>query len=206
MTLRMSAVAVCRSSASRVSLNSRAFSMAITAWSAKLCRSASSSAVNGSELVAIDDEGADRLAVAPQRRAAHRAGARGAGMWQAWPVGHRRIDMVEVGNVNLPVPGNHRRPAGSGRRPAFPIAVRPRVSAWRCHRSDRIVPIRRPRRCGSRRSGRRTGGHWFPRSAAANDRHRRRRWRWCAGYRRWRSAAPAQSASSPRSRAFSVAS
>ena len=36
MTFRMSAVAVCRSSASCVSLNSRAFSMAITAWSAKV--------------------------------------------------------------------------------------------------------------------------------------------------------------------------
>jgi hypothetical protein len=34
MTFRISAVAVCRSSASRVSLNRRAFSMAITAWSA----------------------------------------------------------------------------------------------------------------------------------------------------------------------------
>ena len=36
ITFRMSAVAVCRSSASRVSLNSRTFSMAITAWSAKV--------------------------------------------------------------------------------------------------------------------------------------------------------------------------
>jgi len=37
MIRRMSLVAVCRSSASRVSLNRRAFSMAITAWSAKAC-------------------------------------------------------------------------------------------------------------------------------------------------------------------------
>ncbi len=37
ITFRMSAVAVCRSSASLVSLNSRVFSMAITAWSAKVC-------------------------------------------------------------------------------------------------------------------------------------------------------------------------
>ena len=37
ITFRMSAVAVCRSSASWVSLNSRAFSIAITAWSAKVC-------------------------------------------------------------------------------------------------------------------------------------------------------------------------
>ncbi len=36
ITFRMSAVAVCRSSASCVSLNSRTFSIAITAWSAKV--------------------------------------------------------------------------------------------------------------------------------------------------------------------------
>jgi hypothetical protein len=36
MTFRISAVAVCRSSASLVSLNSRTFSIAITAWSAKV--------------------------------------------------------------------------------------------------------------------------------------------------------------------------
>ena len=36
MTLRISAVAVCRSSASLVSLNRRTFSIAITAWSAKV--------------------------------------------------------------------------------------------------------------------------------------------------------------------------
>ena len=39
MTFRMSAVAVCRSSASLVSLNSRAFSTAITAWSANVHKS-----------------------------------------------------------------------------------------------------------------------------------------------------------------------
>ena len=37
ITLRISAVAVCRSSASLVSLNRRTFSIAITAWSAKVC-------------------------------------------------------------------------------------------------------------------------------------------------------------------------
>src|SRR5262245_52440694 len=37
ITFRMSAVAVCRSSASLVSLNSRTFWIAITAWSAKVC-------------------------------------------------------------------------------------------------------------------------------------------------------------------------
>ena len=41
MTLSTSEVAVCRSSASLVSLNRRTFSIAITAWSAKVLRSAS---------------------------------------------------------------------------------------------------------------------------------------------------------------------
>ena len=45
MTCRISAVAVCCSSASFVSLNSRAFWIAITAWSAKVCSSASSLSV-----------------------------------------------------------------------------------------------------------------------------------------------------------------
>ena len=40
MTLSTSAVAVCCSSASLVSLNRRTFSIAITAWSAKVCASA----------------------------------------------------------------------------------------------------------------------------------------------------------------------
>ena len=42
MTSSTSDVAVCCSSASRVSLNRRTFSMAITAWSAKVCSSATS--------------------------------------------------------------------------------------------------------------------------------------------------------------------
>ncbi len=46
MTLRTSAVAVCRSSASCVSLKSRAFWIAITAWSAKVFRSAASLSLN----------------------------------------------------------------------------------------------------------------------------------------------------------------
>ena len=47
MTLRMSAVAVCRSSASFVSLNWRTFSMAITAWSAKVLSSSTCESLNG---------------------------------------------------------------------------------------------------------------------------------------------------------------
>ena len=47
ITLRMSAVAVCRSSASCVSLNSRTFSIAMTAWSAKVRSSSTWCAENG---------------------------------------------------------------------------------------------------------------------------------------------------------------
>jgi hypothetical protein len=47
ITFRMSAVAVCRSSASLVSLNSRAFSIAMTACAAKFCSSAISSPAKG---------------------------------------------------------------------------------------------------------------------------------------------------------------
>ena len=46
ITLRMSAVAVCRSSASLVSLNSRVFSIAIRAWSRKDSASAISLSPN----------------------------------------------------------------------------------------------------------------------------------------------------------------
>ena len=47
MTCSTSAVAVCCSSASRVSVSSRAFSIAITACAAKFCNSAICLSVNG---------------------------------------------------------------------------------------------------------------------------------------------------------------
>ena len=47
MILRISAVAVCRSSASLVSLNKRTFSIAMTAWSAKVFNRAICSSENG---------------------------------------------------------------------------------------------------------------------------------------------------------------
>ena len=54
------------------------------------------------EAVAIDDERADRLALAPERRAADRANPHGAGGHRR-PVRHRRIDIVQIGDVDLPV-------------------------------------------------------------------------------------------------------
>jgi len=47
MTCNTSAVAICCSKASRVSVNSRAFSIAMTAWAAKFCSSAICLSVNG---------------------------------------------------------------------------------------------------------------------------------------------------------------
>ena len=72
ITFRISAVAVCCSSASCVSLNSRTFSMAITAWSAKvLSRLDLPCSSNGTQSRRTDDDRADRLAcrAASERRA-----------------------------------------------------------------------------------------------------------------------------------------
>ena len=60
------------------------------------------------EPVAVDDQCADRLALAPQRRAGHRPGAGGARIGQARPVGNRGIDIVEIGHVDLAVLGDDR--------------------------------------------------------------------------------------------------
>jgi hypothetical protein len=58
--------------------------------------------------VAMHDENTNRLALAPQRRAGHRAGARGAGVGQSGPVRDRGVEMVQIGNVDLPVLAKHR--------------------------------------------------------------------------------------------------
>ena len=61
ITRRISAVAVCCSSASFVSLNRRTFSMAMTAWSAKVLSSAICLSVNGPASGRADDDRPDRL-------------------------------------------------------------------------------------------------------------------------------------------------
>ena len=80
MTLSTSAVAVCCSSdsvSSRVractSSNSRAFSIAITAWSAKVVTSSICLSVKGSYRRAVQHDDADRAALAQERHAEHRA-------------------------------------------------------------------------------------------------------------------------------------
>ena len=72
----------------------------------------------------------------PSRRSgvpAHHAGARGACVRQAGPVGNRGIDIVQIGNVDLPVlaqtvPGRLRPPIRELRRPEPPSRC---VSNWR---------------------------------------------------------------------------
>ena len=74
MTCSTSAVAVCCSSASLVSLNRRAFWIAITAWSAKVFSSAMSFSENGPGVRAADEDRADAAPFPQQRRHDHRAG------------------------------------------------------------------------------------------------------------------------------------
>ena len=75
ITCSTSAVAVCCSSASLVSLNRRAFSIAITAWSAKVCSRAISARRERPDPVAQQRDHADRLALAQHRHRQHRAEA-----------------------------------------------------------------------------------------------------------------------------------
>ena len=73
MTRSTSAVAVCCSKASRVSVISRVFSIAITAWSAKVRTSSICRSVNGSTRWRASVDHADRLAFAQQRHAERRS-------------------------------------------------------------------------------------------------------------------------------------
>ena len=82
ITFRISAVAVCRSSASCVSLNSRAFSMAMTAWSAKVWSSSTCFSSKGADFGAREDDHADWLY--PRAAAARRSMLR-------QPIGSREL-------------------------------------------------------------------------------------------------------------------
>ncbi|MEY9587766.1 hypothetical protein ABIA06_000057 [Bradyrhizobium yuanmingense] len=100
ITFRMSAVAVWRSSASFVSLNRRAFSIAITAWSAKVCSSWTRSGANdpgSARVTLIMPTGAPRFISGmnstlrkPRSRASSRfssgtSAASLSGNWIVWP-------------------------------------------------------------------------------------------------------------------------
>ena len=67
MTCNTSEVAVCCSNASRVSVRSRAFSIAMTACAAKFCKSAICLSVNGRTFFAMYDDRPEQCFVFPQR-------------------------------------------------------------------------------------------------------------------------------------------
>ena len=69
MTLSTSAVAVCCCSDSRSSLSRRVFSIAMTAWAAKFVTSSICLSVNGANLLAVDGDRADQLALLEHRNA-----------------------------------------------------------------------------------------------------------------------------------------
>ena len=73
MTRRISAVAVCCSSASLVSFIRRTFSIAITAWSAKVLKSVDLALRRLTGFGPADQDRADRHTVLQHRRAGHPA-------------------------------------------------------------------------------------------------------------------------------------
>ena len=75
MTCNTSAVAVCCSNASRVSVISRAFSIAMTACAAKFCSSAICFVGKRPDLLAVGDDDAEQAVVLAQRHAQQRPGA-----------------------------------------------------------------------------------------------------------------------------------
>ncbi len=75
MTCKTSAVAVCCSNASRVSVNSRAFSIAMTACAAKFSSSAISFSVNGRTSFRADGNHTEELALSAQWHAEQSADA-----------------------------------------------------------------------------------------------------------------------------------
>src|SRR5258708_37633272 len=73
--------------------------------------------VDGPEPVAINDENADCLALAPQRRTGDGEETRGARGHKTGPVGHFRIGIVQVGNVDLLVEPENRARQIAGTNP-----------------------------------------------------------------------------------------
>ncbi len=153
ITRRISAVAVSRSNASLVSLNRRTFSIAITAWSAKVSTSAIWRGENASTWWRQSVNDADRLSVAHQRHSDDRA------------IVLDRLPAVAVLGVvhrvqNLdgaPLAG---RTAGRGptvqRNAVVGCERTPPSGRWPLPRRPRASG---PRRAGiSRRSSHRTGG------------------------------------------------
>ena len=146
----------------------------------------------GREAVAVDDQRADRLPFKPQRRAGHRTRAGGASVRHAGPVGDGRIDIVEIGDMNLPVLGHD----GAGHVAAADLELGERHAGADAHGAvtdtDHPGPPVAFRNVngGARRAEQMHGR--CPRSVAASPQHRPRSWRWCAGSPCWRSGGRAQ--------------
>ena len=134
ITLSTSLVAVCCSSATRSSLlracssvNSRTFSMAMTAWSAKVSQQLDLLLGEGTHLHAADEDRADRPALAQQRRGRASFGdARSAA--QLWPIGYSSSDSAARSWTWMVRRSTTARP---GTRPAID-----RVASWPCGRRD----------------------------------------------------------------------
>ena len=185
ITLRMSAVAVCRSSASWVSLNSRAFSIAITAWSAKVCEQLHVVFGECAGLLSRDDDQADGdplFISGTNSDAAEAARPRqilqivrvgfAVGIWTTSP--SFAIEERQIGRLDA-----EKRPSGPHLRPGLigVNAARLTMPSTKRNTVAEKPPISRLALLRDRvehrlHVGRRTGDH-------------------LAGCRRWRSAAPA---------------
>ena len=165
MTLSTSAVAVCCSSDSlrssvrwRSSLNSRVFSMAMTAWAAKFVHQLDLLVGERAHLLAVDGDGADQLAVlaASARRACVRAPPIGQCCAMPSAIG-RRPRCRRSGNVDLAD-----RSSAADRQSGVDRMRSRSLIAWRCRiASCAATPDDRrrrgstrcrtwPRRCASR--------------------------------------------------------
>src|SRR6516225_225374 len=118
MTCKTSAVAVCCSSASRVSVNSRAFSIAMTTWSAKVETSSICCSVNASTR--------ERLTFAQQWDAEHSSHVAKGNHLRGGVFGVRS----DVENVNRPTPEQHAGDKTTVTR-ALGLGLRKRLVFWK---------------------------------------------------------------------------
>ena len=153
MTLRISAVAVCRSSASCVSLNSRAFWIAITAWSAKvlssaICLSGTVARCAGSKI--DTDRGLPRISGTASRvRTPIARYSWRSGYWSSTGIDERRIEVTVHGARSASLISARRcrpRAVASPTRDGGAVAERSIAARPRCQmqiESRRRAPPRR---------------------------------------------------------------
>ena len=168
MTCSISAVAVCRSSASCVSLNRRTFSIAITAWSAKVCSSAELRRRRTARLRARHARSRRCARRLPQHRhgqarCASRPARRRVLDASSGVVGQTSAIVRPCARSRRPAPWSMPRPACAGRRArAFRVACGRAGSARRCsispsNRHDAARDARRTAARAARRSLSNTG-------------------------------------------------